>query len=149
MTHRSRGAEGSGRGDRPAIVNVELVRGRERRVLIDVARRVRAGLEVGLVEHPQVKRDVGGDADDRFVVESAGRLTGNLLGTLTPGTIDADYRGEVQVLLINHGDEAFLIQRGERIAQMVIAPVTRVSFEEVATLDETKRGAGGFGSTGR
>ena len=67
----------------------------------------------------------------------------------SPGTIDSDYRGEIKVPLINHGDEAFLIQRGERIAQMVIAPVTRVSFEEVATLDETKRGAGGFGSTGR
>ena len=67
----------------------------------------------------------------------------------SPGTIDSDYRGEIKVPLINHGDEAFLIQRGERIAQMVIAPVTQVSFEEEATLDETKRGAGGFGSTGR
>lgn len=67
----------------------------------------------------------------------------------TPGTIDADYRGEVKVILINLGDEPFVIKRGERIAQMVIAPVTRAALTEVETLDETARGAGGFGSTGR
>ncbi len=67
----------------------------------------------------------------------------------TPGTIDADYRGEVQVLLINLGQEAFVIQRGERVAQMVIAPVTQGVWIEVETLSETARGAGGFGSTGR
>jgi dUTP pyrophosphatase len=67
----------------------------------------------------------------------------------SPGTIDADYRGEVKVILINHGQESFVIKRGERIAQMVIAPVTRGELKVVATLDETKRGAGGFGSTGR
>jgi dUTP pyrophosphatase len=66
----------------------------------------------------------------------------------TPGTIDADYRGEVKVLLINLGQEPFAIRRGERIAQMVIAPVTRGAWQEVAELDETARGAGGFGSTG-
>ncbi len=67
----------------------------------------------------------------------------------TPGTIDADYRGEVKVILINLGQEPFVIQRGERIAQMVIAPVTQGQFTIVASLDETARGAGGFGSTGR
>jgi dUTP pyrophosphatase len=67
----------------------------------------------------------------------------------TPGTIDADYRGEVKVILINLGAEPFVIKRGERIAQMVIAPVTRATLAEVETLDETTRGAGGFGSTGR
>ncbi|MES1203940.1 MAG: dUTP diphosphatase [Pseudomonadota bacterium] len=67
----------------------------------------------------------------------------------TPGTIDADYRGEVKVILINLGAEPFVIKRGERIAQMVIAPVTRATLTEVETLDETARGAGGFGSTGR
>ena len=66
----------------------------------------------------------------------------------TPGTIDADYRGEVKVLLINHGDEAFTINRGERIAQMVIAPITQPEFERVTELSDTARGAGGFGSTG-
>jgi dUTP pyrophosphatase len=65
-----------------------------------------------------------------------------------PGTIDADYRGEVQVLLINHGANEFSVTHGMRIAQMVIAPVTRAAVEEVASLDETERGKGGFGSTG-
>ena len=67
----------------------------------------------------------------------------------SPGTIDADYRGEIKVILINHGDAAFEIRRGDRIAQMVVAPVSAVSFNEVETLDETERGSGGFGSTGR
>ena len=66
----------------------------------------------------------------------------------TPGTIDADYRGEVKVLLINHGTEGFTITRGERIAQMVIAPITQPAFVSVETLDDTVRGEGGFGSTG-
>lgn len=66
----------------------------------------------------------------------------------SPGTIDADYRGEVKVLLINHGGEDFVIERGERIAQMVIAPITQAVFTAVADLDETARGTGGFGSTG-
>jgi dUTP pyrophosphatase len=67
----------------------------------------------------------------------------------SPGTIDADYRGEICVLLINHGDETFLVQRGERIAQMVIAPVSRVELVPTSTLPSTDRGSGGFGSTGR
>ncbi len=66
----------------------------------------------------------------------------------TPGTIDADYRGEIKVILINHGDKPFSLIRGERIAQMVVAPVTRAAWREVDTLTETARGAGGFGSTG-
>ena len=67
----------------------------------------------------------------------------------TPGTIDADYRGEVKVILINLGDAPFIIERGERIAQMVIAPVTQAQVSVVTQLDETSRGSGGFGSTGR
>ncbi|WP_349436906.1 dUTP diphosphatase [Pararhizobium sp. A13] len=66
----------------------------------------------------------------------------------TPGTIDSDYRGEVKVLLVNLGDEDFVIERGMRIAQMVIAPVTQVSVREAPNASETARGAGGFGSTG-
>jgi dUTP pyrophosphatase len=66
-----------------------------------------------------------------------------------PGTIDADYRGEIAVLLINHGSEPFTIRRGERIAQMVIAAVVRADFVSVAALSSTDRGGGGFGSTGR
>lgn len=67
----------------------------------------------------------------------------------TPGTIDADYRGEVKVILANLGQEPFHIARGDRIAQLVPAPVQRAVLDEVDTLDDTKRGAGGFGSTGR
>lgn len=66
----------------------------------------------------------------------------------TPGTIDSDYRGEVQVPLINHGKTAFVIERGMRIAQMLIAPVPPVKLVEVKELDETSRGSGGFGHTG-
>jgi dUTP pyrophosphatase len=66
-----------------------------------------------------------------------------------PGTVDADYRGEISVILINHGDTAFPIRRGERIAQMVIASVTRAELVPAASLSATDRGSGGFGSTGR
>ena len=66
-----------------------------------------------------------------------------------PGTIDADYRGEVSVLLINHGDAPFEITRGARIAQLVVAPVTRAVLNETKNLSETKRGPGGYGSTGQ
>lgn len=67
----------------------------------------------------------------------------------TPGTIDEDYRGEVKVILANLGSEPFEVRRGERIAQLVPAPVVKAQFNEVASLDETRRGAGGFGSTGQ
>ena len=67
----------------------------------------------------------------------------------SPGTIDADYRGEVKIVLTNFGKEDFVIKRGDRIAQMVVAPYTRVRWEEKGSLDETGRGAGGFGHTGR
>lgn len=66
----------------------------------------------------------------------------------TPGTIDSDYRGELKVLLINHGSEPFVIARGDRIAQLVLAPVVRGVWREVDELDATARGEGGFGSTG-
>jgi dUTP pyrophosphatase len=67
----------------------------------------------------------------------------------SPGTIDADYRGEIRVILINHGEVPFVIRRGERIAQMVIAPVMQAALVPAVSLTETGRGAGGFGSTGR
>jgi dUTP pyrophosphatase len=66
-----------------------------------------------------------------------------------PGTIDSDYRGEVKVLLVNLGDQPVIVDRGERIAQLVLAPVTRATFEEAPSLADTDRGGGGFGSTGR
>ena len=67
----------------------------------------------------------------------------------SPGTIDADYRGEVKVILINHGPDPFVVRRGERIAQMVVAPVAQARWMEMEALGETARGDGGFGSTGR
>ncbi|MDP4576173.1 dUTP diphosphatase [Qipengyuania sp. G39] len=66
----------------------------------------------------------------------------------TPGTIDSDYRGELKVIMINHGTEDFPIARGDRIAQLVLAPVTQAEWDEVEELDDTARGSGGFGSTG-
>lgn len=66
----------------------------------------------------------------------------------TPGTIDSDYRGELKIILINLGDAPFAIARGDRIAQIALAPVTQAAWQEVEALDETARGAGGFGSTG-
>jgi dUTP pyrophosphatase len=67
----------------------------------------------------------------------------------SPGTIDADYRGEIHIILANLGGETVVLERGQRIAQLVVAPVSRVAFDEVASLPESVRGAGGFGSTGR
>jgi dUTP pyrophosphatase len=65
-----------------------------------------------------------------------------------PGTIDSDYRGEVKVILVNHGREPFQVRRGDRVAQLVVAPVPAVRFERVETLSDSERGVGGFGSTG-
>ena len=67
----------------------------------------------------------------------------------TPGTIDSDYRGEIKIILVNHGNEKFDIKNGDRIAQMVLVPVLKFKFEEVSKLDDTIRGSGGFGSTGK
>ncbi len=67
----------------------------------------------------------------------------------SPGTIDSDYRGELKVILINHGKEKFTVNKGDRIAQIVAAPVTRAAFSVVESLDQTERGSGGFGSTGK
>ena len=66
----------------------------------------------------------------------------------SPGTIDADYRGELKVILINLGNKTFVVERGARIAQMVLCPIVKVKFKEVDSLDDTDRGSGGFGSTG-
>ena len=67
----------------------------------------------------------------------------------TPGTIDSDYRGELKVILFNHGNKEFIVKNNERIAQMVLTPILKVDFEEVESLPDTVRGAGGFGSTGK
>ena len=67
----------------------------------------------------------------------------------SPGTIDSDYRGEIKIILFNHGSEKFLVNNGDRIAQMVLMPVLKFEFEEIRDLPDTLRGSGGFGSTGK
>ncbi len=80
----------------------------------------------------------------------SGLAARNGIGVLNaPGTIDEDYRGEIQVILINHGQEPFTVATGERIAQLVVATVAKMTLSTVDSLDETARGDGGFGSTGR
>jgi deoxyuridine 5'-triphosphate nucleotidohydrolase len=91
---------------------------------------------------------VANDVSPATGVMGGDRNTVHLL-TRHGGTIDADYRGEIQVILINHGAEPFTIRRGERIAQMVIAPVTPAELVRAVSLSSTERGSGGFGSTGR
>ena len=76
-------------------------------------------------------------------------LKNNISVLNTPGTIDSDYRGEIKVIIYNHGDENFLISNGDRIAQMILTPVVKMELEEVNNLPETIRGKGGFGSTGK
>ena len=79
----------------------------------------------------------------------SGLAAKNQLSVLnTPGTIDADYRGELKVILINLGAKSFLVENGARIAQMVLCPIVKANLKEVKTLEDTKRGSGGFGSTG-
>ncbi len=75
-------------------------------------------------------------------------LRHGILVANSPGTIDADYRGEIQIILLNAGEAAFTVERGARIAQAVLAPVVRATWREVAELEDTERGMGGFGSTG-
>ena len=67
----------------------------------------------------------------------------------TPGTIDSDYRGEIKIILFNHGNNEFIINNGDRIAQMILLPINKIDFEEVTNLPDTNRGKGGFGSTGK
>ena len=74
-------------------------------------------------------------------------LKNNITVLNTPGTIDSDYRGEIKVIIYNHGDEDFIISNGDRIAQMILSPVTKIELNEVNDLPETIRGEGGFGST--
>jgi dUTP pyrophosphatase len=91
---------------------------------------------------------LGADRPDRGASRSGLALKHGITCLNTPGTIDADYRGEVKIILINLGEAPFVINRGERIAQLVIAPVTQGIWDRVEVLPETARGAGGFGSTG-
>jgi len=118
---------------------------------------VRAAVEAPLVLHPGTSALVPTgfaialpDGYEAQIRPRSGLALKHAIGILnSPGTIDADYRGEVRIILTNFGTEEFVVQRGDRIAQMVIAPYTRARWEEVQALDETSRGEGGFGHTGR
>jgi dUTP pyrophosphatase len=113
--------------------------------------------EAGVVLRPMARRVVPTglrvEIPDGFEVQIRPRsglaLKHGITLPNTPGTIDADYRGPLGVLLVNLGAEPFVVVHGERIAQMIVAPVVRAGFEEVRYLTDTRRGAGGFGSTGR
>ena len=123
---------GSAGMDLRAAVEKPLLLGPGKRVLVPT------GLRIALPEgyEAQVRPRSGLAIREGITVANA------------PGTIDSDYRGEVKVGLVNLSDSAYTIKRGDRVAQMVVAPVTRVAWRSVASLDETERGAGGFGSTG-
>ena len=119
--------------DLPAAIDAELVLAPGHRALVPT------GLAIALED--------GYEAQVR--PRSGLALRHGLSVVNTPGTIDADYRGEVGVILINHGSEPVTISRGMRIAQLVVAPVSRLQWQEVEALPETARGEGGFGSTGQ
>ncbi|NQV81310.1 MAG: dUTP diphosphatase [Alphaproteobacteria bacterium] len=119
--------------------------GMDLRAAIDSPRLLAPGARAAIPTGIRIALDPGHEAQVR--PRSGLALKQGLTVLNTPGTIDADYRGEIGVILINHGAETATINRGDRIAQLVVAPVRRVVWQEGA-LDETARGAGGFGSTG-
>ena len=122
--------EGAAGMDVLAAVDVVLAPGRRHAVATGLSLAIPAGFEV------QVRPRSGLALKHGISLPNA------------PGTIDSDYRGELKIILINHGSDDFAVRRGDRIAQLVLAPVTRASWLEVDDLDETARGEGGFGSTG-
>lgn len=129
----TRATEGAAGFDLPAAVDgpITLATGEHRRVPCGLAIEIPDGYE------GQVRPRSGLAARHGVTVLNA------------PGTIDADYRGEVAVVLINHGAEPFVVERGDRVAQLVVCPVATVRLEEAERLPATARGSGGFGSTGR
>ncbi|MFL7792092.1 MAG: dUTP diphosphatase [Anaerolineae bacterium] len=124
----------------PGSAGMDLCAAVEEPLVLEPGKRalVPTGLRIALPEgyEAQIRPRSGLAIKDGITVSNA------------PGTVDSDYRGEVKVGLVNLSDEAYTIRRGDRIAQMVVAPVTRVAWQPVPSLDETERGAGGFGSTG-
>ena len=89
------------------------------------------------------------DTEIQIIPRSGLAAKSNISVLNTPGTIDSDYRGELKIILYNHGEDEFVVNNGDRIAQMVLMPVLKASFEEVEDLPNTIRGTGGFGSTGK
>jgi dUTP pyrophosphatase len=123
-----------------------LCAGMDLRAAVDHDVRIDPGTTVSVPTGLRIAVPPGFEAQVR--PRSGLALKNRILVPNSPGTIDADYRGEVAVILFNGGSDAFVIRRGDRIAQMVVKPVPLVELEEVDTLEETDRGAGGFGSTG-
>ena len=123
-----------------------LCAGMDLRAAVDHQLRIEPGTAAAVPTGLKIAVPPGFEAQIR--PRSGLALNNSILVPNSPGTIDADYRGEVRVILFNGGTDAFVIQRGDRIAQMVIKPVPAVVLEEVDELEETERGAGGFGSTG-
>src|SRR5215469_9545463 len=120
---------------------------------MDLAADIEVSLEIGPMERAAVSTGLAIEIPPGFegqVRPRSGRAIAEGLALInSPGTIDSDYRGEIKVLLVNLSDRPIWIQPGDRIAQLVIAPVARVELVEVPALDESSRGSGGFGHTGR
>jgi dUTP pyrophosphatase len=123
-----------------------LAAGMDLRAAVDEPQVLRPGARAAIPTGLAIALPPGFEAQVR--PRSGLALRAGVTALNSPGTIDADYRGEVKVILINHGEEELTVRRGDRIAQLVIAPVVQATWAEVASLDETPRGSGGFGSTG-
>ncbi|MEQ8657360.1 MAG: dUTP diphosphatase [Hyphomicrobiales bacterium] len=134
-------------GDLPLpAYETSLAAGADLRAAVAVDHRIAPGAHALIPTGLQMALPAGYEAQVRPRSGLAAKHAVTVLNT--PGTIDADYRGEIHVILINHGARPFTVERGMRIAQMVIAPVVQATFEPAESLPETVRGAGGFGSTG-
>tara|TARA_A100001015_G_scaffold268490_1_gene319391 strand:+ start:50 stop:490 length:441 start_codon:yes stop_codon:yes gene_type:complete len=125
--------EGSSGVDLSAFLNEKVV------IKPNSSELIPTGLQVAIPEEFEIQ-----------IRPRSGLAAKESIGVLnSPGTIDSDYRGELKIILFNHGDRDFTINNGDRIAQMVLVPILKMQFEEVASLPDTVRGQGGFGSTGK
>jgi len=119
---------------------------------MDIAAHVKANIEIKPGKTVIIPTGLAVSIPKNFEIQirpRSGLAAKNQISVLnTPGTIDADYRGELKVILINLGDKSFVVEKGLRIAQIVLCPIIRANIKEVDTLENTKRGSGGFGSTG-
>ena len=125
--------EGSSGVDLSAFLNKKVV------IKPNSSKLIPTGLQVAIPEELEIQ-----------IRPRSGLAAKESMGVLnSPGTIDSDYRGELKIILFNHGDKDFIINNGDRIAQMVLVPILKMEFEEVDNLPDTVRGQGGFGSTGK
>ena len=119
---------------------------------MDIAANVEENIEIEPGKSEIIPTGIAISIPKNFEIQirpRSGKKNKNQISILdTPGTIDADYRGELKVILINLGNKSFVVEKGLRIAQMILCPVIKANIKEVETLESTKRGSGGFGSTG-